>query len=118
MEPPLYDDTAAWVPPTDIYETDNGYMLAAELPGVEKRDIQFEFSGLDITIRGKRRPNAACVNESYQRLEGHRGRFRRTFSLPEPFDAKRMQWELKNGVLHVMLPKSGITKNSVPRRKH
>jgi HSP20 family molecular chaperone IbpA len=41
----------------------------------------------------------------------HRGRFHRTFTLPEPIDRNRIQWELKDGVLNVVLPKSSQTKN-------
>ena len=103
----MIDETVTWVPPMDVYELDNDYVLKAELPGVEQRNIKIEFSGLEVTIRGKRRVEAECGNESYHRLEGHRGRFHRTFSLPEPIDRSRVRVDLKDGVLHVVLPKSG-----------
>jgi HSP20 family protein len=109
------DDAITWVPSMDIYEIDDNYILNAELPGVESRDIRIEFSGLEFTIRGERRLDTACAEESYHRLEGHRGRFHRTFSLPEPVDSSRIQLELKEGVLHVVLPKSSGSRAPSPR---
>jgi HSP20 family protein len=106
----MIEDAIPWVPPMDIYEIDNNYILNAEIPGVERRDIRIEFSGLKFTIRGERRFEPVCSKESYHRLEGHRGRFHRTFSLPEPVDGNRIKLDLKGGVLHVVLPKSSSTK--------
>ncbi len=103
----MADETVTWVPAMDVYELDNDYVLNAELPGVERRNIKIEFSGSELTVRGERRMNPECENESYHRLEGHRGRFHRTFSLPEPVDQSRIRVDLKDGILHVVLPKSG-----------
>jgi len=91
----------------DVYEMDDNYVLDAELPGVERGDIKIEFSGLELTVRGERRPHTGCVDESYHRLEGHRGRFHRSFSLPEPVDESRVKLDLKNGIMHLVLPKAG-----------
>jgi HSP20 family protein len=95
----------------DVYEMDDNYVLNAELPGVERRDIQVEFSGLEFTVRGERKFDKVCARESYQRLEGRRGKFQRTFSLPEPVDSRQMQLELRKGVLRIVLPKAGAAKN-------
>jgi HSP20 family protein len=100
------DDAVAWMPPVDIYEADEHYVLNAEVPGVEPRDISIEISGKDVSIRGERRFDAVCSEESYQRLEGIRGRFFRTFSLPDRLDVGAIQAELKDGILEVILPKA------------
>lgn len=100
------DETVTWVPPMDVYEMDDNYILSAELPGVDRRDIKIEFSGLEVTIRGERKSDSDCGNESYNRLEGHRGRFHRTISLPEPVDRSRIEVDLEHGILHIVLPKS------------
>lgn len=100
------DETVTWVPPMDVYEMGSNYILDAELPGVDRRDIKIEFSGLEVTIRGERKADPEFRNESYCRFEGHRGRFHRTFSLPEPVDRSRVEVDLQEGVLHVVLPKS------------
>ena len=102
----MIDETITWVPPMDVFEIDDNYVLNAELPGVDCRDVKIEFSGLEVTIRGKRKVEADCRHESYHRLEGHRGRFHRTFSLPEPIDRSRVEMDLKDGVLHIVLPKA------------
>ena len=107
----MANDSFSWVPQMDVYEIDNNYILDAELPGVERRDIEVEFSGLEFTVRGERKFDSACERESYERLEGHRGRFQRSFSLPEPVDSRRMELELRKGILRIVLPKAGTAKH-------
>ena len=108
----MADESLSWVPPVDIYETDDCYILNAEVPGVAREDIHVEASGSDLTIRGKRRADALCAEENYHRLEGMRGEFRRTFSLPEPIDDTRMRASLKDGVLHLVIPKTSRAKRT------
>jgi HSP20 family protein len=100
-------EPVTWVPCMDVYEIENNYVVDAELPGVERRDIKVEFSGLEVTIRGERKFHTDCGDESYHRLEGNRGRFHRTFSLPEPVEQGKVQIDFKEGILHIVLPKSG-----------
>jgi len=111
----MIDETVTWIPPMDVNEIDNNYVVNAELPGVEACNIKMDFSNSAFTIKGERRFDAVCNKESYDRLELCRGRFHRTFSLPEPVDKKRIRWKLKDGVLHVVIPKSGQTKNRLQR---
>ena len=99
------EERSAWVPPVDIYELGDTYRLSAELPGVDARDVRIEVAGSDVSIRGERRFDTDSADESYHCLEGFRGRFCRTFSLPEPLDHKTVRAELKEGVLEVVLPK-------------
>lgn len=103
----MADEAVTWVPPTDVYEMDENYVLNAELPGVDLADLKIDFSGAEVTIRGNRRADVDCGDEHYHRLEGHRGRFHRSFSLPEPVDRKRVEIKLKDGVLRIVLPKAG-----------
>jgi HSP20 family protein len=111
----MIDKTATWVPPMDVYEIDNNYIVNAELPGVEARSIKIDFSNAEFSIEGERTFDAFCEKERYDRLELRRGRFCRTFSLPEPVDENRVRWELKDGVLHVVIPKSGQTGSRIRR---
>ena len=99
--------TVTWIPPMDLYESGGDYVLTAEVPGVARRDIKVEFSGCKIKIRGQRRFDEICRRECYHRLEGHRGRFERTFALPEPVDRRGFKLQLRDGLLHLVLPKSG-----------
>ena len=103
----MVDEAETWVPPMDVYEVDGNYIVNAELPGIQARSIKMKFSNSEFTITGERRFEAVCGNESYDRLELRRGKFHRKFSLPEPVDKKRIRWQLKGGVLHVVIPKAG-----------
>jgi HSP20 family protein len=101
----------AWSPPVDIYETEEHYVLKAELPGVKREDIDIEVSGCEISLKGERRAEpTGAPPESYHRLEGVRGRFHRVFSLPESLDKKEILATLRNGVLEVKLPKTATHK--------
>ena len=99
-------DALSWSPPVDIYETDDSFVVTVEIPGVDGSDVRVEVSGSELSISGNRDFDAVCSKESYHRLEGIRGRFRRSFSLPQPLDSARVTANLKDGVLRVVLPKS------------
>ncbi len=103
----LGDGAVPLMPPVDLYETPDSYVLNAELPGVDSGDVHVEVRGSELTIWGERRIDSCCPDESYHRLEGIRGRFHRTFSLPQAMDENtRINAILKEGVLHVELAKS------------
>jgi HSP20 family protein len=111
----MIDDSVTWTPLMDFYEMDNNYVLNAEIPGVERRDLKIELSGSELIVRGERKIDAVCMKESYHRLEGHRGRFFRSFSLPEPVESSRMQISLNEGILQIVLPKISGDRNQSPR---
>jgi HSP20 family protein len=99
-------EAVAWIPPVDIYETEDAYVLCAEVPGVEREDIKIEVAGSELSIRGERRFESPCAAENYQRLEAPRGRFHRTFTLPERLNSTGVSASMKDGVLEVKLPKA------------
>ena len=99
-------ETISWTPPVDIYETDDAYFLIAELPGIRREDIKIAVAGSELSIRGERRFESPCSKENYQRMEAPRGRFHRTFSLPNRLIGDEISANLKDGVLEVRLPKA------------
>jgi HSP20 family protein len=108
----LADGSLLMIPAVDLYETPDCYMLSAELPGVESEDVHVEVRGTEISIWGERKVEVCCSDESYHRLEGLKGRFCRTFSLPEAFDEDAsIKATLSDGVLQVALHKSSKRKN-------
>jgi HSP20 family protein len=109
---PMIDDSVIWSPLMDFYELDNKYVLNAEIPGVKSSDVKVELYDSELTIRGERKIDDVCATESYHRLEGRRGKFVRTFPLPEPVDGNRLQVKLENGVLNVTIPKINEKKRS------
>ena len=96
---------AGWIPPVDIHETADEYVITAELPGLERDDIEIQVDDGRLTISGVRRErDAPC--EQYHRVERGHGDFSRTFQLPLPVDADRITADLHDGVLTVICPKA------------
>lgn len=104
-----------WIPPIDVYETTDAFVLTAELPGVLESDVQVRAADNAVTISGFRRERpAAC--EQYHRLERGQGEFARTFELPVPIAADAISARLQDGVLMVSCPKRPATALVEPRR--
>jgi HSP20 family protein len=94
-----------WVPPCDLHETADGYVLTAEVAGVRREDIQIQLQEGRLTVSGTR-PERCAPCEQYHRMERGHGSFSRTFSLPVPVDQSRIAAELHDGVLTVTCPKA------------
>jgi HSP20 family protein len=95
---------AEWSPPIDLYETADGYVLTAEVPGLRREDVRIQFQDGRLTISGVRRELAQPC-EQYHRVERGHGEFNRTFQLPDAVDASRIAADLHDGVLTVDVPK-------------
>jgi HSP20 family protein len=94
-----------WVPPVDIFETDDHeVVLKAELPDMKREDINLTFENGVLTIRGERKIDQDVKRENYHRTERHHGTFSRSFTLPNTVDAGRISAAYKDGVLTVRLP--------------
>ena len=94
-----------WVPPVDIYETDDHeVVLKAELPDLKREDINLTFENGVLTIKGERKASEEVRREHYHRVERHHGTFSRSFTLPNTVDAARINASYKDGVLTVRLP--------------
>src|SRR5215510_1323166 len=78
-------DAPGWIPPVDLYETADGFVLTAELPGLAREQIEVQVEHDRITIRGER-SSRHSHGEQYHRVERGHGRFSRAFALPEPVD--------------------------------
>lgn len=99
-----------WRPAANISETDKEYIIKAELPEVEKKDVEVTVHDGVITIRGERRFERTDDSEKTHRVESFYGSFERSFSLPADADDSRIQAESKDGVLKVRIPKSAAAK--------
>ena len=95
---------AGWHPPVDLYETTDAYVLTAEIPGVDRDDIDIKTGEGHLTLSGVRQERAAAC-EQFHRLERGHGSFQRTFQLPLPIDHDAVTADLKDGVLTVRIPK-------------
>lgn len=95
---------AGWQPPVDLYETAEAYVLTAEIPGVDRDDIDIQAGDGRLVLSGMRQERpVAC--EQFHRLERGHGSFQRTFQLPLPVDHAAVTADLKDGVLTVRIPK-------------
>ena len=101
---------STWVPPVDVYETDEGFVLKAELPGVQKDHLHIEVHDRTLTIRGERKPETEIPEDRYDRRERSCGSFQRVFTLPTPVDAEKVQANVHDGVLELQLPKHETAK--------
>lgn len=96
---------AGWVPPVDLHETPEHYVLIAELPGLQREDLHIHLQDGMLTLSGARREReGAC--EQYHRIERGHGSFSRTFQLPMAVDPDRIVADLRDGVLTVTCSKA------------
>ena len=96
----------AAAPVVDLAETDNAYEIAAELPGMEEKNIAVNLANGGITIRGEKKEETEEKKKDYYISERRYGSFERYFDLPEGVDADQIAATFKNGVLKVTLPKT------------
>ena len=94
-------ERADWTPASDIYETESGFMIAMDLPGINREALEIDIDDNRLIVKGTR-----VIDESKQhRTERPRGKFLRTFSVPGSVDQGKIGAEYKDGVLQIRLPK-------------
>jgi HSP20 family protein len=97
--------TSHWMPAVDIREDGDRFVLFADIPGVDTKDIEITMENGVLTIRGERKLESEEERQGYKRMERARGTFYRRFSLPDSADPERVSARGKNGVLEVTIPK-------------
>jgi len=96
---------ADWVPAVDIREDNDRYVLYADIPGVDPKDIEVNMEDGVLTIRGDRKWEDEEEREGFKRVERVRGTFFRRFTLPDTADAEKIKAKSNNGVLEIDIPK-------------
>ena len=102
-----------WIPPMDHVETDEHFVLKADLPGLGEGDVSIEVEDNVLTVSGERKAEHEDKREGYVRVERSYGAFRRSLTLPEGIDPEAVTASFDNGVLEVRIPKPEERK---PRR--
>jgi HSP20 family protein len=97
---------STWIPPVDLYETDEAFVLKAELPGLTIDEVHDR----TLTLHGERKTEARMTEAHYQQRERAYGSFQRVFALPTSVDAEKVQASFTNGVLELRLPKHEMAK--------
>ena len=94
-----------WVPPVDIYETEqHELVIKAELPDVKREDIGVTFENNVLTLKGERKAEQQISRDRFQRVERFQGTFSRSFTLPATVDAGRINASYRDGVLTIRVP--------------
>jgi HSP20 family protein len=97
----------SWTPPIDVYETEDRYVLAAELPGLSREHIQIALEDSRLTISGQRLDRAAeAAGAHFHQVERGHGAFARTFEFGSKIATDEVSADLADGVLTVTLPKA------------
>jgi HSP20 family protein len=99
------DGGRRWIPPMDLAETDDEFVLRADLPGLDRNDLEIQVKDRVLTILGERRAEHEDRKEGFHRVERSFGRFSRSLDLPEGIDASAVKAEFERGVLEVRIPK-------------
>ena len=95
----------SWRPPVDIYEAENGIVVAVELPGVSKENVSVEVKDDVLTLKGERLANPAISEDSYYRRERHFGPFKRAFTLHQNIQPDQIKASFKDGILQIEIPR-------------
>jgi HSP20 family protein len=102
-----------WAPAVDIKEEIDRFVIQADVPGVEPKDIDITMEKGVLTLKGQRVSESQEESEKYKRVERVRGTFMRRFSLPDTVEADKINAKFKDGVLEVIVPKG---QEAQPRR--
>ena len=94
-----------WIPAMDVVETDDHFVLRADLPGLSEGDVNIELEDNVLTISGERKIEHEQRDEGYYRVERASGAFSRSLTLPEGVNAEAIQASFDSGVLEIRIPK-------------
>lgn len=99
-----------WIPAMDLVESENDFVLRADLPGLTEGDVKIELQDDVLTISGERQAEHEERKEGYYRIERSSGSFARSLTLPEGVDAAKIKANFERGVLEVRVPKPELRK--------
>ena len=97
-----------WAPAVDIVEDDKRFVLTADLPDVNPKDIDVRVDDGALTLRAERNPESDESKDNFRRIERSYGAFVRRFSLPPTIDSEGIEAKYKNGALRLTLPKTAV----------
>lgn len=107
------DVNLAWTPRLDVSETDTALEVVADLPGMDKKDINVSLDGDLLTIKGEKKEVKEKKEKHYHSIERRSGSFYRAVRLPAKVEEDKIEAVFKDGVLTLTLPKSKETGKKV-----
>lgn len=103
-------ENASWTPTVDISETEHGFEIHAELPGVKESDVTISVSDNLLTIKGEKQAEEKTDEKNFHRVERRYGSFQRSFTLPRQVDTTQIKAGYKDGILTLTIPKAEESK--------
>ena len=104
----------AWAPPIDVYETEDRYVITAEVPGISREHVDLAVQDNRLTIRGSRYGGVPkSATRHYHQVERGHGSFLRTFEFADAVNQEGITADLRDGVLTVTLPKSAAPPRTI-----
>ena len=103
-------EETSWMPTVDISETENGFEIRAELPGVLEKDVNVSVTDNVLTIKGEKHQEAETDGKNYHRVERRYGSFQRSFTLPRHVETGSIKAQFTDGVLTLEIPKAEAAK--------
>ncbi len=97
--------TSDWVPAVDIKETEDSFVIVADIPGVKPEDIEVQMDNGVLTIKGEKQTENKEEHEDFKRVERSYGSFYRRFSLPDTADPESVSAKSDHGVLEITVSK-------------
>jgi len=102
--------TGLYYPAVDILESEDSYLIRADLPGMKKEDVHLEVQEGVLTLRGERRVEEPANGVEYHRVERRAGTFSRSFYLPQTIKQDGIKATFRDGILDVHMPKADEAK--------
>ena len=102
--------TGLWYPPVDILESNDSYLIRAELPGMKKEDVNLEVKDGTLTLSGERKLEEPANGVEFHRVERLSGKFTRSFFLPQTVKQDAIKATYRDGILEVYVPKADAAK--------
>ena len=104
--PALSDGEPAWIPVFDISENEKEYVVTAELPGIDSKDLDVTLSDGVLTVKGEKKRESEDKGKNYHRVERSYGSFKRSFRIPEKVQMDKVDAKYKDGILKLTLEKA------------
>jgi HSP20 family protein len=102
---PMLMDSVEWFPPVELVEEDGEYLLTAELPGMDKKDVDISVEDHVLTLKGEKKSGRDIKNGRGHIQERVYGAFERSFTIPQNVKVDKIEADFRDGVVEIHLPK-------------
>ena len=103
-----------WSPPVDVKETDDSFTINADIPGLNKKEVNVNVANGIVSISGERKFDEKKESDNYHYRERQYGSFSRTFNIPDSVKEDDISASFKNGILTIELPKTEV---ALPKKR-